>query len=375
MLISLTVSSIILWFNTAWLTNPSNQVKRELFQVSSTLPPLSTSTEIETNDTDLHRFDINKDLLVAIEIQKTGTTEYDLKIKTSFLCNKENIAWNKCCSSERKKYLKEKRIFRICHREIKDKNPIDNWYYSYHTTLKFECGLHPDFTALTHCIPKLYPNTDTRNIYYFTRLREPIDRYISEWKYISKGLPFNIKSYKTFCKIENDLCFDKDSKVKDLTLERFIKCPTNPANDRMSRMLAYYNYTEGECYGEGLEPNEMLERAKKTIDNLYYFAINEYYDESVLLFERTLSGTRSNNKKYFKFAQGSISKHDTFADKHINVLSNETIQMITNNNLLDIQLYNYALGVFMNRLKHYNIQITTTTTTAATSKTKIDENN
>jgi hypothetical protein len=287
--------------------------------------------------TRMHKFDINKDLLVAIEIQKTGTTEFDIQIQTNLKCIKNN-QWTKCCQDG-------------CVINKQPNTPInDIWYYSYHRSHKHECGLHPTYTALNHCIPKLYPK---KNLYYFTRLREPIQRYISEWNYIISVDIWNIKYYKTFCEIKNDLCFDTKEKTFNLTLEKFANCPTNPGNNRMARMLALYDYENSECYGEGISPHDMLERAKKTIDQLYWLGLNEYIDESVLLFEKTLSGHLKN--KYFKF-ENKIMEKETIANKYIHQISNELLNKIKENNRLDIQLYDYAQKNFLKRLKYYQIE-------------------
>jgi hypothetical protein len=281
------------------------------------------------------RFNFNKDLLVSIEIQKTGTTIFDYRIQTALMCIKEN-EWRLCCEEG-------------CIIETETNKDI--WYYSYHRSKKRECGIHPDYTALKHCISQLYPQ---KNLYYFTRIRNPIERYISEWRYNSQVGWWNIKSSKTFCKIKNDLCFDSGIKSRNITIEEFIDCPTNPGNNRMSRMLALYNYNNGECYGEGLSGEDMLERAKRTIDSLYWLGLNEYIEESVLLFEKTMSG--STKFEYF-FFDATIGKKKTFANKYLAEFSDEIVNKIKENNHLDIQLYEYARENFFKRLNLYKIEI------------------
>jgi hypothetical protein len=294
-------------------------------------------TQLEDADTfmQMHKLNFDQDLLVSIEIQKTGTSEYNRQIQTNLKCIKNN-EWTQCCQDGCK---------------IKNGTINDIWYYSYHKSGRHECGLHPDYTALSHCIPRLYPK---KNLYYFTRIREPIQRYISEWSHLIRVNAWNIKHFKTFCQIKNDLCFDTYKKSRNITLKDFVNCPTNPGNNRMCRMLAMYNWDNGECYGEGLSGDDMLARAKKTIDKLYWIGLNEYIDESVMLFEKTLSGNQE--KQYFSFGN-KIKEKTTIANKYINEIEDELMHKIIKNNNLDIQLYEYAHKNFLKRLQFYNIQI------------------
>jgi hypothetical protein len=330
LVIIILVLGLYIYLHSIWIEDTFNKKR------------ISKGKELKLKNDDpsvpIHKFDFNKDLLVSIEIQKTGTTNFHQQIINNLICIKNN-EWTKCCKSD-------------C--EIKNgpnKTISDIWYYSYHRSVKYECGMHPDYTSLKHCISQLYPQ---KNLYYFTRIREPIQRYISEWNYVVNWYTWDIKRFKTFCEIKNDLCFDTTEKAKNVSLEEFANCPTNPGNNRMSRMLATYDHDNGECYGEGLSGDDMLERAKRTIDNLYWIGFNEYINESVSLFEKTLSG----NSKFKSFAFFKrINEKKTFASNHILKISDKLMDKIKMNNHLDIQLYEYAHKNFLKRLKFYDIKL------------------
>merc|ERR1712062_494684 len=60
-----------------------------------------------------------------------------------------------------------------------------HWLFSRFTT-GWRCGLHPDWTSLHSCVNNYYANTEGKeysNYHYFTFLREPISRFLSEWKH------------------------------------------------------------------------------------------------------------------------------------------------------------------------------------------------
>ena len=63
------------------------------------------------------------------------------------------------------------------------------WYIRYSTGWK--CGLHPDWTELTSCVDKYLVGLEgglvDRRYFYITFLRDPVNRYLSEWRHVQRG--------------------------------------------------------------------------------------------------------------------------------------------------------------------------------------------
>lgn len=84
------------------------------------------------------------------------------------------------CTCQRKK--------KRCHCFRSHRN--ENWLFSRYST-GWKCGLHADWTELTSCVdPELDKNegeTAKRRYFYITLLREPIARYLSEFRHVQRG--------------------------------------------------------------------------------------------------------------------------------------------------------------------------------------------
>uniref|UniRef100_A0A182VYV3 Heparan-sulfate 6-O-sulfotransferase n=1 Tax=Anopheles minimus TaxID=112268 RepID=A0A182VYV3_9DIPT len=84
------------------------------------------------------------------------------------------------CTCQRKK----KRCY--CFRPHRN----ENWLFSRYST-GWKCGLHADWTELTGCVDqeldKNEGETAKRRYFYITLLREPIARYLSEFRHVQRG--------------------------------------------------------------------------------------------------------------------------------------------------------------------------------------------
>ena len=86
---------------------------------------------------------------------------------------------------------------------------------------------------------------------------------------------------------------------------------------------------------------------------MIFFAINEQQAASRFLFERELS-----SKEDFKFDVG-LKQLNSIADSFYGKFRLEkehTIEQIKNLNKLDLKLYEYAVGLFLEKIKHYNLE-------------------
>lgn len=113
-------------------------------------------------------------------------------------------------------------------------------------------------------------------------------------------------------------------------------------------MLAYF---DKQC-NQANDSIDLLNRAKKTLDSMVYFAINEYQHFSQLLFEKSFG------ENLFKFDINLGQSNKTIAETYVNNLMKnniEIIEKIKNVNSLDIQLYNYGIELFFRNLRKHNL--------------------
>jgi len=77
--------------------------------------------------------------------------------------------------------------------------------------------------------------------HYITILRDPVKRYLSEWKHVQRGATW--KDAKLFCngrsatKDEVDFCYN-GTDWSGVKLDEFLNCEDNLARNRQTRMLA-----------------------------------------------------------------------------------------------------------------------------------------
>ena len=227
-------------------------------------------------------------------------------------------------------------------------------------------------------------NQFLRNFYFITILREPLARYVSEYKH---SLRLYANNYRylfggTMCNKPIFLrdCFQK-MKIKKITLgnyfsclnstninlelffvciyfnfsflityiEQFSSCEDYVAKNRQTRLLANYNPKDKSCsIFKDENKKKLLENAKEVLKKMSYFALAEYEELSQKLFEKTF-------KNSFKFDQKvKFQKHSstTLTIQNMNITLKEKLIQL---NDLDIKLYNFAKKLFFDRLGFYNI--------------------
>ena len=90
------------------------------------------------------------------------------------------IPFQRPCECQRKR----KRCY--CFRTHRN----ENWLFSRYST-GWKCGLHADWTELTSCVDqeldKNEGETAKRRYFYITLLRQPIVRYLSEFRHVQRG--------------------------------------------------------------------------------------------------------------------------------------------------------------------------------------------
>uniref|UniRef100_A0A3Q0SXA6 Heparan-sulfate 6-O-sulfotransferase n=1 Tax=Amphilophus citrinellus TaxID=61819 RepID=A0A3Q0SXA6_AMPCI len=227
-------------------------------------PKLSSKFNFTERDLDRHvEFNIKgDDVIVFLHIQKTGGTTFGRHLV-------RNIRLEQPCDCKpgQKKCT--------CHRPGKE----ESWLFSRFST-GWSCGLHADWTELTNCVPHpqgfyvmwtvfqvFYAQTKVticqhnagrpsvivmcsqlsncvcfgcRNFYYITMLRDPVSRYLSEWKHVQRGATWKTALHmcdgRSPTQDELPTCYSGDD-WSGVTLTEFMNCPSNLANNRQVRIL------------------------------------------------------------------------------------------------------------------------------------------
>ena len=122
-----------------------------------------------------------------------------------------------------------------------------------------------------------------------------------------------------------------------------MKCDSNLAINRQVRMLA--NLSLVHCYNKSAMSSEMrdsilLQSAKDNLADMSFFGLTEYQKETQYLFEETFK---------LKFIDDFEQKNATTASR--TDLSPEDLERVKKINHLDIQLYEYAKELFLQRLQ------------------------
>ena len=112
------------------------------------------------------------DLMVFLHIQKTGGTSFGIHLVDDL---------DRCKRSSVKR--------RACNRGLGDDKDV--WIFSRYST-GWSCGLHADFTELKSCVPKkmktlIGEKAEKLNYFWITGLRDPVERYVSEWRHVHRG--------------------------------------------------------------------------------------------------------------------------------------------------------------------------------------------
>ncbi|WAQ94741.1 H6S1B-like protein [Mya arenaria] len=288
------------------------------------------SFNIKFDDLGSRSYDIKEDVIVNIHMQKTGGTHLEDRFKKDlqlpFKCQSKGRAC-KCLNGQGNMWLF---------------TPVFTGY---------ACGLHPDWTQLHRCIEdsfnKQEGKTRSRRYFYITQLRDPLERYLSEyhhqttsghWEESIIGCGVRDKPYW------NDMrpCFvTKD--WRGVSFSDFMACPFNLATNRMTRMLA--DLVPTQCYSKYLDERQKKIRAEKWVDsakqnirNMEYFRLMERPEESDFLFAKVFD-------LHFKNKDRMIASGTT----KLRMTENEFMKMIQLAEL-DIHIYLFAQDIFNHRL-------------------------
>ncbi|XP_066505182.1 heparan-sulfate 6-O-sulfotransferase 2 isoform X2 [Hoplias malabaricus] len=276
------------------------------------------------------------DVIVFLHIQKTGGTTFGRHLV-------RNIQLERPC--ECRAGQKKCTCYRPGRRE--------SWLFSRFST-GWSCGLHADWTELTNCVPSLMSNrepsetqTRPRNYYYITILRDPVWRYLSEWRHVQRGATWKASLHmcdgRAPTLAELPSCYPGDD-WSGCSLEEFMACPHNLANNRQTRMLADLSLVG--CYNLSAMSDSqrgavLLNSAKRNLRRMAFFGLTEYQRKTQYLFERTFR---------LAFIAPFTQLNGTRAAS-VDVAA-ETQQRIRELNRWDVELYEYAKDLFLQRFQY-----------------------
>lgn len=187
-----------------------------------------------------------------------------------------------------------------------------------------------------------------RRYFYITLLREPVARYLSEFRHVQRGATW--KASRHMCKgrpasnEELPPCFEAET-WEGVELDTFMDCDSNLAANRQTRMLADLELVG--CYNKHYMPRSerdrvMLASAKKNLASMAFFGLTEEQKKSQYIFEETF-----NLRFLLPFEQNNA----TVSSHTMQTLSPEQAGKIASLNALDIELYNYAKKLLNERFE------------------------
>lgn len=184
--------------------------------------------------------------------------------------------------------------------------------------------------------------------FYITLLREPIARFLSEFRHVQRGATW--KTSRHLCEgrpptpEELPPCFSGED-WKDVPLSEFTTCHSNLAINRQTRMLA--DLTLVGCYNSSAMPSHerdmlMLASAKENLRKMAFFGLCEYQKMSQYLFESTF---------HLHFLQPFHQLNETHGSLARTAISESDIRQIRELNHLDVQLYEFATRLLKHRFE------------------------
>ena len=307
-----------------------------------------------------------RDVIAYLHIQKTGGSFFLAHLTTSQTINGRPICH--LPSPKLRNTARRKKEFMVCpldqNADTRNLSRVlpEMWLAS-ERTYGWVCGVHPFLLEVKNCLNNYLVDVygqKQRKYHLITILRHPVLRYMSEFLHVSRGATWSHKHICDGNTMEKYMpaCYSgyyEGYPWKDLTFESFSSCSSNWANNRQTIMLS--NLSTVHCLDkEAMSRSErnqlLLKTAKANLEDMPFFGLSEYFPESCLLFEKQFN---------VKFANPCTQKKVTHLHSSsmlYSIWTNRTLfSLIAHTNHLDMQLYDFAFGLFNSRLKKFNISI------------------
>lgn len=275
------------------------------------------------------------DVIVFLHIQKTGGTSFGRHLV-------QDLDLEKPCD------CRENRKRCRCTRP---NSHTSYWLFSRYST-GWQCGLHADWTELANCVDTALDQREgqvmKRRYFYVTLLRDPVQRFLSEFLHVQRGATW--KQARHWCggreatSAELPPCFPGET-WEEVQLEEFLSCTSNLAFNRQTRMLA--DLTLVHCYNaSALTPEErdrrLLASAKQNLQRMAFFGLCENQQVSQYLFEQTFD---------LHFMTQFQQFNETHVASVLRDISAEQLAHVRKLNMLDIELYEFARALLLNRFE------------------------
>ncbi|KHJ40679.1 heparan sulfate 6-sulfotransferase [Trichuris suis] len=335
-----------LYVGDGYLSSLEDEVEEELRASGQSQDSVSPVEQSNVSFDDLQASSVSSsfnyasnDVLVFLHIQKTGGTTFE-----RYLVRQLDLPVPCKCQPKRKRCL--------CARpQDSNSSKKSSWLFSRFST-GWNCGLHSDWTELvvSGCVDRYFDNREKghskRRYFITTFLREPVARFISEFRHVQRGATWQSSTHMCNGRPptieELPPCFEPSVGWTGVTLDDFISCKSNLAFNRQTRMLA--DLTTVHCYNESAMPSDLrrtvlVRSAKRNLMKMAFFGLQEEMRKSQYLFEKTF-GLRFNKPMVDMEPQTSP-----------NDFSPEERRRIADINQLDIEVYNFAKEVFHRRFE------------------------
>ncbi|GFO10998.1 heparan-sulfate 6-o-sulfotransferase 3 [Plakobranchus ocellatus] len=282
------------------------------------------------------RDDINingNDVLVIVNIPRTGILPL-----TNHIVRYTKLKRPCQCKSYRTK----------CQCLNKDGN---QWLFNGYNTTGFVCGENAAYNEIKNRCPIDYWFKTTgrdkrtyRRYHLITMVRDPISRYISEWLELKSRDAYFLNEPRLWRKQPVELqkkglkCW-LGKRMTYLTLDDFVNCPDNPANNRMTKMLANINYVNAlQIESKTKYKQALLLSAQNVLRRTAFFGLHHRLNDTQCLLEEIL-GARMNKSLNFASMDDSY-KQLSPALKHKILMANS----------LDTKLFAFAKELFEARV-------------------------
>lgn len=254
------------------------------------------------------------------------------------------------------------------------------WLFSRYTS-GWPCGVHPSLDRLKACVPN-HVKVDKQHLVYITLLRNPVERFLSEFLHDPDGWSRWNDGYRGampelsipsdfFCngtlRSQDPSCYNQLSNAlrrsqvlnylsegnrtellqnghsRDLTLWDYLACPSNYLHNRQTRMLAQSMpcHIEQDDVPNGAYENLMLASAIETLESIPFFGLSHRRLESERLFEWTFGLT-------FRNLETTRGSKALALDE---LLSERSRALIEGAEYLDMQVWRHANKVFEQRVR------------------------
>jgi hypothetical protein len=222
------------------------------------------------------------------------------------------------------------------NRIIEQNYPIDQFYSTYgaedlpggsvQSFLRLSPARRAQIRMLAGHVPFGFHEQLPGPVTYFTVLREPIDRVVSLYYYLRRA--------------PKDRLPDDQALAHEMTLEQYVGNRVNVGTDNLQvRMVSgvFCNVGYGQC------TRDMLEAAKQNLrERFAVVGLSEQFDATLLLLKRAF------HWRNIYYVRWNVTK-DRPALAEVPA---ETLALIRDHNLLDIELYQFAKSLFETQLKH-----------------------